>query len=288
MSDKKPDWQTPNHNPDHKSGEKKRADVWSSGPAKVSADSDKPFTFDEFNEARGRKTPYIEPETTKPNGKKRLLVFFGLLILLYFILNSLNPDVSIFDNPYGVKSLVFLVVIGGSFVYFSRASKSAIFKSLVGWVLIVSVAAGLYTVGKGDSYTFASNISPSRIVTDNGEMQVKRALDGHFWIMTQINGKELPMMVDTGATMVVLSKRDAKRVGIAIDELRFTGSSSTANGSVSFASTRLDNFEIGHVSFKNFTIAINGGEMKGSLLGLNALNQFKSYEMRGDVMILRP
>ena len=222
------------------------------------------------------------------SGKKRLFLFFIALAIGYFILKVLNPDISIFDTPYGVKSLVIIVLFGGSMVYFSRANKSAVMKSLFGWLAIVSVTFGLYTMGKGDTYTTMADISPSRDVTQTGEMMVERQRDGHFWIMTQINGKNLPMMVDTGASMVVLSKQDARRMGIKLDELRFTGSSSTANGRVAFARTRLDSFKIGHLNFNNFVVTVNGGAMQGSLLGLDALDQFTSYEMRGDMMILRP
>lgn len=293
MSDKKSDWEIPRHDPDKKSGDQKRADIWSNGPAKAPKSKENRFTFNEFDEARGRKRANIEADsetdTPPPSGKKRLFIFLGLLVALYLILKSLNPAVSVFDTPYGVKAMLFMLIFGGSFVYFSRASKRAIFKAVFGWIAIVSVIAGLYVVGKGDTYsTMADNIKPARDVTANGEMQVQRARDGHFWIMTQINGQDLPMMVDTGASMVVLSKKDARRIGIDVNKLHFNGSSSTANGKVSFARTRLDNFVIGHVAFNNFTVTVNGGQMEGSLLGLDALNQFKSYEIRGNMMILRP
>lgn len=292
MSDKKPDWQTPKHDPDKPSGAKKRADIWSRGPKDTPEQGKDRFNFtenfSEFDEARGRKSPRREPQRPAMSGKKRLFFFFIALAIGYFILKVLNPDISIFDTPYGVKSLVIIVLFGGSMAYFSRASKSAVLKSLFGWLLIVSVTFGLYTMGKGDSFTTMADITPSRTVSQTGEMMVERQRDGHFWVMTQINGKNLPMMVDTGASMVVLSKKDARRMGINLDELRFTGSSSTANGKVAFARTRLDNFQIGHVEFQNFMVTVNGGEMNGSLLGLDALDKFKSYEMRGDTMILRP
>ena len=288
MSDKKPDWQTPKHDPDKQSGAKKRADIWSAGPKKPDEQSRDRYSFSEFDEARGRKSPKIEHQRPAISGKKRLFGFFIALAIGYFILKVLNPDVSIFDTPYGVKSLVIIVLFGGSMAYFSRASKNSIMKSLFGWLVIVSVTFGLYNMGKGDTYTTMADITPSRDVTQTGEMMVERQRDGHFWIMTQINGKNLPMMVDTGASMVVLSKRDARRMGIKLDELRFTGSSSTANGRVSFARTRLDSFKIGHLNFNNFVVTVNGGEMQGSLLGLDALDKFTSYEMRGDMMILRP
>lgn len=293
MSDKKSDWDIPKHDPDKKSGEQKRADIWSSGPAKAPKAEENRFNFIEFDEVRGRRIAKDKhdkaSQIAKPSGKKRLFIFLGLLVALYLILKSLNPSVSVFDTPYGVKAMLFMLIFGGSFVYFSKASNRAILKAIFGWIAIVSVIAGLYVVGKGDTYsTMADNIKPARDITASGEMQVQRARDGHFWIMTQINGQDLPMMVDTGASMVVLSKRDARRIGIDVNKLRFNGSSSTANGKVSFARTRLDNFVIGHVAFNNFTVTVNGGQMEGSLLGLDALNQFKSYEIRGNMMILRP
>lgn len=296
MSDKKPDWHIPKHDPDKVSGAKKRAAIWSSGPKNAPEQGRDRFNFREFDEARGRKShnkshnksQSSEHQRPSMSGKKRLVFFFIALAIGYFILKVLNPDISIFDTPYGVKSLVIIVLFGGSMAYFSRASKSAVLKSLFGWLLIVSVTFGLYNMGKGDTYTTMADINPSRTVSQTGEMMVERQRDGHFWIMTQINGQNLPMMVDTGASMVVLSKQDARRMGIKLDDLRFTGSSLTANGRVSFARTRLDSFQIGHLNFNNFIVTVNGGQMQGSLLGLDALDKFTSYEMRGDTMILRP
>ena len=289
MSDKKPDWQIPDHDPEKNSGAKKAADIWSGGGKQKKPTSDDPlYKFDEFNEDRGRKAPQQSDDKAPPNGKRRLLLFFGALFLLYLGLIAFYPSVSLFDNPYGVRNLLFIIIFGGSLVYFSRASNSAIFKALFGWIAIVSIISGIYVVNRGDSYSLANNLTPSRVVAKNEEMQVERASDGHFWILTQVNGHNLPMMVDTGATMVVLSKRDAKRIGIEMDKLRFNGASSTANGKVSFARVSLDEFRIGHVAFNDFMVTVNGGQMDGSLLGLDALNEFSSYEIRGNIMILRP
>ena len=287
MSDKKPDWQIPDVDADKKSDATKPSDVWS-GEADTPERESGRDNFSQFDEVRGRKKARKKPATSRPNGKKRLFVFIGLLVALYWLLNIIYPGVSMFDNPYGAKSAIFLIVIGGSVIYFSRASHSAIMKAMLSWFAILTLISGFYIFNKDDSYTLNNSVSPTRIVTDNGEMQVKRAPDGHFWLMTQINGRNMPMMVDTGASMVVLSKKDASKLGINMADLNFNGSSYTANGKVSYARMRLAEFTIGNVSFKNFLVTVNGGEMEVSLLGLDALNKFSSYEMRGDTMILRP
>ncbi len=289
MSDKKPDWQIPNHDPDKKSEVKKASDVWSKGPNARPKDNYK-VTFSEFDEARGRGKAQQTPKPRKaPNGKKRLFIFFALLILLYWILSSFFPTISIFDSPSAVRNMLFIIVFGGAIIYFSKASNRSIVKALFSWVLIIGVISGLYSVTSNkDPYSLASRADPGRIVMDEGEMHVKRASDGHFWVNTHINGTLLPMMVDTGATMVVLSKRDAESVGIDLGRLRYSGTSHTANGKVPFAMLRLKQLKIGQLQLENFVVTVNGGDMNGSLFGLSALNQFSSYEIRGDTMILRP
>src|SRR5207248_1498735 len=58
---------------------------------------------------------------------------------------------------------------------------------------------------------------------------------GHYSVDTKVNGAPIRMMIDTGASLVVLSERDAHNVGIRPAAGEFTEKSSTANGVVPVA-----------------------------------------------------
>ena len=64
----------------------------------------------------------------------------------------------------------------------------------------------------------------------------------------EVNGQPVRFMVDTGASDIVLSRRDAERVGIDPRELAYLGRARTANGDVATAPVRL-----GLVEFGGFT-----------------------------------
>ncbi len=93
-----------------------------------------------------------------------------------------------------------------------------------------------------------SDITPSQMVTTDGTLELPRAEDGHFYATLEVDGQPLRMMVDTGATNMVLSNADADRLGINPDELMFLGEAQTANGTVRTARVTLDRVDFGPFS----------------------------------------
>ena len=43
--------------------------------------------------------------------------------------------------------------------------------------------------------------------------------DGHFWATAYVNGEPVQFLVDTGASLVALTKRDARKIGLDTDKL---------------------------------------------------------------------
>ena len=79
---------------------------------------------------------------------------------------------------------------------------------------------------------------------------VSIASDQHFYIRTQINGVTIKFLIDTGASDVVLSSTDAKKIGINLKKLKFTKQYNTANGTVFGANIRLKRMRIGTSKLK--------------------------------------
>ena len=67
-------------------------------------------------------------------------------------------------------------------------------------------------------------------------------------VKTEANGMSLSMLVDTGASTVVLKPADAQRLGIDVDRLRYAVPVQTANGTTYAASVRLRNLTVGNIS----------------------------------------
>lgn len=171
-----------------------------------------------------------------------------------------------------------------------------ILASLLGWIVVefrqrmgqalrMGLAWGLIFVAMMSGYGLWNDYQ-GRSAGHGGVIEVPRALDGHYYLTLTINGTELPFMVDTGASGLVLSLSDAERLGIDPQSLAFLGEASTANGIVRTAMVRLPLIELGSFRNKDFRAYVTEGEMEGSLLGMDYLGQFR-IEVAGDRMILR-
>jgi aspartyl protease family protein len=93
-------------------------------------------------------------------------------------------------------------------------------------------------------------------------------------------------MVDTGATNVVLSRRDAERLGIDPASLVYLGQAQTANGIVRTARVKLNDVQLGSWQDETLAAWVNDGEMDGSLLGMDYLGKFH-IELAADRLLLR-
>jgi aspartyl protease family protein len=124
----------------------------------------------------------------------------------------------------------------------------------------------------------------------NGErsVQIRRRPDGHFVARTQVNGVSLTMLVDTGASTVVLKPADAQRLGIDVGQLKYSVPVQTANGTTYAAHVRLRNLTLGPISLQDVeALVAKPGSLKENLLGMSFLSRLRSYEFTSDFLMLR-
>ncbi len=172
--------------------------------------------------------------------------------------------------------------------------------ALLGWALVEyrgqlgfatrsAVAWGMIFVGVMAGYglwgDIAGSIRPVQSVTEGGTIEVPRAEDGHYYLTLVIDGTEVEFLADTGATSVVLSNSDARRLGIDPEGLAYLGEAETANGTVLTADVSIRNVEFGPFFDERITASVTKGEMEGSLLGMDYLGLFR-IEIDRDRMIL--
>ncbi|MGE0698407.1 MAG: TIGR02281 family clan AA aspartic protease, partial [Hyphomicrobiaceae bacterium] len=116
--------------------------------------------------------------------------------------------------------------------------------------------------------------------------ELRRGYDGHFHADATINGRTIPVLVDTGATLVALSYEDAQAVGISPPASAFRYVSNTANGQARFARVTLDQVRIGNVLVHNVAAAVSQpGKLGTTLLGMSFLGQLR-MEMKGGTLVL--
>lgn len=119
-------------------------------------------------------------------------------------------------------------------------------------------------------------------------VRIRRRGDNHFAARAKINGSGITLLVDTGASTVVLRQVDAKAVGIDVGQLAYNVPVNTANGGTFAAAIRLETISIGPIVMRNVEALVSKpGALKESLLGMNFLRRLRSYEFSGEFLTLR-
>ncbi|RCS25321.1 TIGR02281 family clan AA aspartic protease [Phyllobacterium salinisoli] len=114
-----------------------------------------------------------------------------------------------------------------------------------------------------------------------------KAANGHFQVNGKVNGAGVSFLVDTGASMVILSSGDAKRAGINTASLSYSVPIMTANGTTSAAMVRLATLQIGDIERHDIrALVAQDNRMDGSLLGMNFLETLHGFSVRGDELVL--
>jgi clan AA aspartic protease (TIGR02281 family) len=119
------------------------------------------------------------------------------------------------------------------------------------------------------------------------EQIIEAGRHGHFLLKAVVNGVPINFMVDTGASHVVLTIPDARRIGFTANDLEFTQEFQSANGTVRAAPVKLRELRIGQFSLYGLEASVNGGPLPISLLGMSFLQRLRSYEVADGRLILR-
>jgi len=106
-------------------------------------------------------------------------------------------------------------------------------------------------------------------------------------VKAKVDGVPVDFLVDTGATDVVLSPRDAECIGFVHADLRFDQAYRTASGTISGAPVTLDEIAVGPIEMENVKATVNGRAMDTSLLGMSFLSRLSGFSVTDDTLILR-
>ncbi|MBR1205626.1 MULTISPECIES: TIGR02281 family clan AA aspartic protease [unclassified Bradyrhizobium] len=118
-------------------------------------------------------------------------------------------------------------------------------------------------------------------------VQIARSQGGEFAFRAKINGVSAPMVIDTGATSVVLTWETAKAIGLPTDMLEYNVDLETAGGHTKAARLTLDRLAVGKLVEKSVpALVVQRGQMKTNLLGMSFLDRLESWGVRSDTLSL--
>jgi aspartyl protease family protein len=118
-------------------------------------------------------------------------------------------------------------------------------------------------------------------------VQIARGQGGEFALQARINGVNTPMVIDTGATSVVLTWETAKAAGLPLELLEYNVDVETAGGHTRAARLTLDRLAIGKLVERSVpALVVPRGQMKTNLLGMSFLDRLERWEVRADRLML--
>jgi len=178
---------------------------------------------------------------------------------------------------------ILLAALLGGVLLMRRGQMGKTMRQFGLWTLIFGGIVMAYGMWEDISRNSAGSFAR---VNERGNVVLEKHRDGHFHATVVINGAPIDTLVDTGATLTVLTPQDATRAGFDIDRLQFSGQASTANGIVATAPIRLDRVALGPFEERNVRAAVNGGNLDKSLLGMEFLSRFGRLEITRDQLII--
>jgi aspartyl protease family protein len=168
----------------------------------------------------------------------------------------------------------------------SKALEAALFWTVVGLLLVVGYSYRLELRDVGDRVL--AELMPGHVAGRGRSAQVVRGNSGDFGVAAHINGAKIAMVLDTGASSVVLTQEAAKAAGLPIEVLNYSVNVDTANGHTRAAPVTLDRLAIGSLTERAVpALVAQPGQLKTNLLGMTFLNRLESWEVRGDKLLMR-
>jgi aspartyl protease family protein len=204
------------------------------------------------------------------------------------------------DFAIALTALALILFIVGSAFGNRQVRPRSRARDLVTWVLFGGLLASAF--GYGDElanlgYRIAGELSPSAVnplptraetVDNERAVRIRKRSDGHFVARVEANTTAITMLVDTGASTVVLKPADAQKIGLDIEKLKYTVPVQTANGTTYAAAIRIKTLAVGPIVVKEIdALVAKPGTLKDSLLGMTFLSRLRSYEFAGEYLTLR-
>lgn len=185
----------------------------------------------------------------------------------------------------GVYILMAIMLVLGSLMA-RREPLAKLVTMAIGWIVIFAAGFVLFTFRDDFGY-LAQRLKAEAIgtpVSQGQETRIPMAIDGHFWVIAKLNGRDVRFLVDSGATMTTIDRQIAKDSGVQVsaraDEYVRTG-----NGIIRVSSGRADELSIGSIVRHDVGLQIAENDDL-NVLGMNYLSTLRRWSVEGRWLIL--
>ncbi len=187
--------------------------------------------------------------------------------------------------------VVLLVFLGGAAAALFRGRLTHALQAVLLWTTVVVLLALGYTYRfelREVADRVLSELVPGYAASRGNTVEIARSRGGDFSVRARVNGAQIPMVLDTGASAVVLTQEAAKAAGLPLEVLTYSVNVETANGRTRAASVTLDRIAVGGiVELAVPALIAQPGQLRTNLLGMSFLNRLQGWEVRGDKLVMR-
>jgi len=164
-------------------------------------------------------------------------------------------------------------------------------RALLALLLLAGTAGAVVAYGDPEQIARASEqvsqMLRRRSMASAPAVQISRGQGGEFALRAKINGVTAPMVIDTGATSVVLTWETAKAIGLPLEMLEYDVDVETAGGHTRAARLTIDRLAVGQLVEKSVpALVVPRGQMKTNLLGMSFLDRLESWGVHADKLML--
>ena len=142
--------------------------------------------------------------------------------------------------------------------------------------------------GDGAAQAATPVVAASTASASGTDAQVVKGADGHYWAQARIEGRAVRVLVDTGASVVALTRADALRLGVEPEPADFTGRVQTASGVVRAAPVQLKSVSVAGARVDKVEALVVEQGLEYSLLGMSYLGRLSAFEATPAGLTLRP
>jgi aspartyl protease family protein len=159
-------------------------------------------------------------------------------------------------------------------------------------ILAVAVTASLATAKAMARYTgidaSANAQTSAPMALAPAPAAIFKSRDGHYWAATEVDGRWIHCLVDTGATTMALTASDAARLGLHPASLHYTLAVNTAAGQTWAAPVELARVSVAGAPVDHVAAMVVKSGLSSSLLGMSYLGRLSKFEATPTTLLLRP
>ncbi|WP_321397588.1 retropepsin-like aspartic protease family protein [Emcibacter sp.] len=213
-----------------------------------------------------------------------IIPIVAVCVLLWML-----PDFSLSGDRGAalIYDLLLLAMVGSGLIVHIRSNPGQALRNIAGWVIILGILALGYSIWTG-SGRLGQELNPAAGQVANGSISFPATAGSHYLLRVQVNGEPVNFMLDTGASDVILTARDARQAGIDPDRLSYSHPYDTANGRNFGARVVIAEMSLGPIQLENVRASVIRDGLDQSLLGMSFLDRLSAYQVKDNILTLFP